>query len=591
MAERLSGLTYSQQFSEGSGYRQSQSQHPGGSHFNPQKISLDIQSPEELAAVNEFLLTLGKNITTSQPSTRGVGSSSSSQLTSDYSMQQHTPTPDYFDPVSLSQLGLANMPGLSNVPSPASVTSSISNLSNYTAGSYNNYSPGSQQRQPNSSVRGLYPGFDEQPARLSRVSAANAPGSYLQTISIAPDSHSHPPPPTSASQAGSTPTRAYHDHGRSSSNASSYNLTPPHSGSGTRSPSPFSASASHQGPHLPTVQIPAYPQHQPRSSPNSAGSHPPPSSTGSLGALPDGVENFDFLQRGGIAGLEQPTLGPYEVLGAHTRRTVVPLKKSPLLHDVDDEMGEREKREKSTTKVILPPLGPVEPKIREPIQRGPPARLASSSLSLASSSRPPSSSASSEGEKKGQLYPLFCPDDSEFKLPPLVESSRASSSSPSPSPVPHNLPSSRYRQSAVRSSPLRPRSRSPSSDDDDDDEIDTQRVEMRMEDRVKSTKRSLTLPSIRSLTALAKSEQDRNDITQGVEDIRIDNPSSEPGPSLAATVTADDRRRHAEFVRDLLITINRDYRARFGTPPPSVPVQTERKMAGRDSDVQMTAAA
>ena len=31
----------------------------------------------------------------------------------------------------------------------------------------------------------------------------------------------------------------------------------------------------------------------------------------------------------------------------------------------------------------------------------------------------------------------------------------------------------------------------------------------------------------------------------------------------------DERMRHAKLVRELLVAVNRDYRARFGTPPPS----------------------
>ncbi|KAF9040390.1 hypothetical protein BDZ89DRAFT_919588, partial [Hymenopellis radicata] len=48
MAERLNHLAYSYQ------------QNPA--NFNPRSVSLDIRTPEELAAVNEFLVTLGRNV-------------------------------------------------------------------------------------------------------------------------------------------------------------------------------------------------------------------------------------------------------------------------------------------------------------------------------------------------------------------------------------------------------------------------------------------------------------------------------------------------------------------------------------------------
>jgi hypothetical protein len=97
MAERLNNL-YS---------------HDSQNHnFNPRSVSFDIRTPEELAAVNDFLLTLGRDVSgaggrQSQPQSTHNGPSGLSPDT-------------YFDAASLTHLGLTGMPGIpSSSPSYA----------------------------------------------------------------------------------------------------------------------------------------------------------------------------------------------------------------------------------------------------------------------------------------------------------------------------------------------------------------------------------------------------------------------------------------------------------------------------------------
>ena len=90
MAERLNSMAYNEP--PASNYSS-----PG---FNPCSVSLDIRTPEELAAVNEFLLALGRDV--SGLPNRSVAPSQSPTF----------PTENYFDPSNLSQLGLAGMPGI-----------------------------------------------------------------------------------------------------------------------------------------------------------------------------------------------------------------------------------------------------------------------------------------------------------------------------------------------------------------------------------------------------------------------------------------------------------------------------------------------
>ena len=80
--------------------------------FNPQQISVDIRTPEELAVVNSFLVALGRDVSAAarrdeEHQTRreehvGGSGSGGAQV--------------YFDASSLAQLGLAGMPGITSTP-------------------------------------------------------------------------------------------------------------------------------------------------------------------------------------------------------------------------------------------------------------------------------------------------------------------------------------------------------------------------------------------------------------------------------------------------------------------------------------------
>ncbi|KZT30725.1 hypothetical protein NEOLEDRAFT_1053378 [Neolentinus lepideus HHB14362 ss-1] len=96
MAERLNRLAYSQDLS---GHEQT--------HFNPRSVSFDIRTPEELAAVNDFLVTLGRDVASGAvPRQSQLSMHQRAENSSNYS------TASMFDAESLSQMGLAGMPGL-----------------------------------------------------------------------------------------------------------------------------------------------------------------------------------------------------------------------------------------------------------------------------------------------------------------------------------------------------------------------------------------------------------------------------------------------------------------------------------------------
>ena len=120
MADRLTSLTYADITGSDS-----------NTSFSPRSVSLDIRSPEELAAVNHFLLTLGRDVTSLHESRP----SSNSQ-----------PYSNYFDYDQLSQLGLTGMPGI-----PASNTTSHNQ--NTYSGSGSQYSSHPPFYSSNSSLR------------------------------------------------------------------------------------------------------------------------------------------------------------------------------------------------------------------------------------------------------------------------------------------------------------------------------------------------------------------------------------------------------------------------------------------------------
>ncbi|KAF7979383.1 hypothetical protein HWV62_42474 [Athelia sp. TMB] len=151
---------------------------------------------------------------------------------------------------------------------------------------------------------------------------------------------------------------------------------------------------------------------------------------------------------------------------------------------------------------------PVEPKLPKTVQPGPPARLTpSSTASFASGS-----SSASGSSKPGSLYPLLTSGDLRYKLAPLSRAYR------SPSPV---------SQDTDSSSPRSSRSASPA--------------------------RNVALPGIRDI---APGEPD--ELVQRVGGIDLDR---------ARRISDEERRKHAELIRDLLVSINGAYKSRFGTPP------------------------
>jgi hypothetical protein len=171
MAERLNNIAY-QQVNNGA----------QPIHFNPRSVSLDIRTPEELAAVNEFLVTLGRDV----------------------SGTNVRPTPEtYFDPVSLSQLGLTGMPGIG-----PTANFSESTYSNNTPHYLNNNNPyhSSRSSHPPTQYNNVYTDMNEPSINYSANSEYRRQSAKLNHPPF-PSQHYHTPPLENSSphSAGSSP--------------------------------------------------------------------------------------------------------------------------------------------------------------------------------------------------------------------------------------------------------------------------------------------------------------------------------------------------------------------------------------------------
>jgi len=116
--------------------------------------------------------------------------------------------------------------------------------------------------------------------------------------------------------------------------------------------------------------------------------------------------------------------------------------------------------------------------------------------------------------KPGSLYPLLTSGDLQYKLPPLNKMYR------SPSPPSPSRDSRASTPSSTHSSPLA---------------------------------QPTVLPGIRSIASGGRSP-DSDDLSHNIGRIELDRTRNIP---------VDQRKRHAELILDILVSINNDYKSRF----------------------------
>ncbi|KAJ8496130.1 hypothetical protein ONZ45_g12573 [Pleurotus djamor] len=472
MADRLNSLAYAQHVSQG------QSQRP---HFNPRSVSLDIRTPEELAAVNEFLLTLGRDVSSGS---RYPSSNSPPNPSAGFS-------DSYFDAASLGQLGLAGMPGM-----PGSDHSFPSEGPAYSGSASQGFGTSS---------------YHHPPARSSHPSVQS---SHYNSV--------YPPPMNDPSPLTYSPTSAYPSARRISNKFGA----PPSSASSFSSPNY----------HHPTPPLDS-------GSPPSTVSTPANSTPPQIPmTVPDNAAAFDYMRSSRGTVPVAHLAPPHEYIGK-SMRTIVPLKSVPSTQRPE----------------------PVEPKLVPSRQPGPPAKLTPVSFA--------SSSASSPG-KSSSLYPLLTSGDEAFKLPPLhyrSPSPESRVSTPSSTQSPSSASASASPQPHAMSLPGIHSLASPSP---------------------VSSGGGMGGGNINNVGAGAtatararRSPEQSEELAKEIGRIELESRTREIPP--------EERRQHAELIRNLLVAINMDFKERFGGIPDERQLyhhqQQQREYQPHARDVEMAA--
>ncbi|KAL4069788.1 hypothetical protein V8B97DRAFT_2024474 [Scleroderma yunnanense] len=450
MAERLNNMVYGHESTH-------------DLSFNPRSISFDIRTPEELAAVNEFLVTLGRDVTGAHP--RGQDQPNASDRFSPSS---------YFDTEGLNQLGLAGMPGL---PNPAS---SFSHDTPYTSGQYTTQtaypSPPALGRSSHPSVQQNHYGsvYGLQNSTTDTYTATHTRVVSNQDYPVNNTSYTASiyQPATSPRYAHSTPP---------------LDPTSPHSSIST----PSNATP----PHQPAISEPFH---------------------------------FDFGQTS--RGAQPPLQLAAPGFTRKAMHNMVALKSAP----------------RSVPEPLEPKLGSSSASTQSSL----PAKLS------------PLTSAPMISLSSHKLYPIIHPEDSDLRLPSLKQQYDA---------APCQLPSI---TEVCR--PSSPPSRSP----------DTSRGTTPSSSRSSPGLSHAIQPSLHSITeASADGSSDEHELARKVDKINL-----EHHYSSSRDISVEERRKHAELIRSLLVKINLDYKQRYGTPRSPTAIKREPLDSPRIPDVEMAAA-
>ncbi|KAL4252497.1 hypothetical protein ABKN59_002774 [Abortiporus biennis] len=384
MAERLNTLQHSQSLSNATGRRVTVGppSHPPSS-FSPRSVSFDIRSAEELAAVNEFLITLGRDVSGPPPSNSNSGRHShpGSIPADDFAATQN-----YFDSASLSQLGLVGMPGVPSAPGSGAGyhgDAGYSSSSNIMGPQVPNAYPSRASHQSVQPIQyGIYPSMPN--LGPSHYGSSEYPSQHSRRLSLSPPGSEDAQYPSHFSAPFHQPTPSHY-------------LPRPQENISIGGASPLSSHSAMSTPPITT----------------------PPHSY----ALPDGVASFDCI---GTKRGPPPTiaLAPVDI-SQRNMRTIVRLQNARGSESLTSGRPE-----------------PMEPKLSSgSVHRGPPAKLTPHTISSLSGS----ASSSTSSRTNDRLYPFLTSGDADLKLAPIHHRyrspspkspssllSRASTISPSP---------------------------------------------------------------------------------------------------------------------------------------------------------------
>lgn len=552
--------------------------HGNGSNgrFIPTSVSLPIHSPEELEAVNAFLLQLGRNVTGTN--SNGTHSQSQSHLHPHSASTNHSshgqpprmqvntqhlqtaPTENWFDPATLAQLGLAGLPGLPSAPSS----------DHQYSHSPNNYNSANVSRDYAALLRQLH--LPDLSANATHHdNSMNHRPAYEYT-------HGRTPPPATLSPVSSSGSSHGHSFSHGGSGLPPHRLSP-----GSLYDHPVSASfPSHR--HSDTQLKTSFGGSLRR---NSAGH----GSTSSGGILE---------HPGGVHGLAAPTLGQREgagLLGSGVKGSLLlqasakrfaavqkvhevtkeeeveideladdsdeavfaPAKEVPLV-DVSVADDEEDKEERMSVDAPSPRAESVTMEDPDSPHFAPAASLAIDGGEEEEESRSTTPDSVASVHKPGHsLYPLLHEEgDPKFKLPALALGHHHHHHHPHQNgglyaDLTRALPSAGYRfdmsstrstsamtegtevsSSAASTATATPRSRSPPP------------LSPPTSPSPRSSSR-VVLPSLASVIA---------ETTPA--------PSSIPASTAKSKVPEEERKRHALLIRNLLIFVNLEYMKQFG---------------------------
>ncbi|KAI0660637.1 hypothetical protein C8Q70DRAFT_913315 [Cubamyces menziesii] len=509
MAARLSNLAYQQSLSATT-HGAPGPVPPQPHNFNPRSVSFDIRTPEELAAVNEFLITLGRDV---------AGGNQHPARHQQPQAVTHNAADDavFFDPATLAQMGIAGMPGVPTAPGPGS------------GAGYHGDSGFAPLNEFSSQQMSGYP---------SRSSHQSVQAVQFGMYNSAQDIAGPPMPlPYTSNRTRAHRTSASEDH------FSSYNNPSP--------PFPPQQYSGQGYSHYLTPPLDLGPSSNPGASPLSShsGMSTPPSSTPPhipLSMSPESAAAFDYM-RSSRAPPPVVQLAPVDYSQKNVR-TVLPLKSA----------GAASSSTAAGSSLADRPA-PIEPKLGAGgVHRGPPAKLTPSSAasSVASSSIAPSQDSPlyrqllTSGDERLKLAPL----GARFRSPSPSPPSSAAGVAPSRSPTASPTPSSSHR--------------SPSPISEDSETPSPPRSSAATPVAAASTTQVLypVLPPISELASYtaasaAARREHAEDLARRVGRIELE--------SKTRPVSQEERQQHAALLRDLLITINAEYRRRYGTPPPA----------------------
>ncbi|EJD52149.1 hypothetical protein AURDEDRAFT_149616 [Auricularia subglabra TFB-10046 SS5] len=488
MAERLSNIAFTAQLMNGAANEQH-----GRSHFNPTSVSLDIRTPEELAAVNSFLVSLGRDV---------AGPTSTATATP----SAHTPHPaSYFDHATLVRYGLAGMPG---------IDTHATTQPNYHAGLFS-ATPSALPFSPHLT----YAALAGPPIPPRAPPAGSGPLEYgalypsLDYVQAAADSNVHSPPLAAAS---SSPNAPFGHPSASTQHMPVLGLGAPMSHFST-SPAPSHAGTNHST-STPPLSYPSPPSASSTPLSTTPPPHMPNLQLFGSGApsLPEGITFDQLLRPTGHAPVSR--LAPLDHMEKEMRPYV--RLRSGLRHRTDAPLDEDEDD-------LASPPRPVEPPVASNIGSASklPASLAQYSTA-ASATRP-----------KAPMYPMLA-GDPDLKLPALHHPHRHQTPA---------SPGSPRSDTSAASSPSPPSSAASSPRPD-----------------------SVILPSLAALSVSVASSS----------------PRALKSLDLQRVLPFEERQRHAEIIRDLLIYINKEFASKVGVSFPSAPTRTPSPLpASKDVDM------